>query len=728
MKSFADIALPLPIHVLTYRVPLAHQSRISIGSSVLVPLRTRKLVVGIVVQLHDQKPDYTTKELLGLVYEAPLVSLGQLQFLKWISEYYIAYLGEVLYTALPKEVQRTANIVFKRNPTPIELPTDPDAQSICNLLSKGTQNTKSIKQYMGKKATDALLLSLLSKQWMQVSPKPLNKIAPSTTPCSPPSLPSLTQAQHHALVAIQSNFTQKEVVLLYGAIGSGKTMLYTQLIQEALTNNKQILLLLPEISLVTHIAERIKPLFGAWMVVYHSKQPPTKRLHIWSQLMQGHALLVVGTRSSLFLPFKQLHLIIVDEEHDTAYKQTDSPPTYHARDSSIVLAKQHQAKVLLGSATPAIETYYNAQTGKYGYVSLPTRFGNASSPDVSFIDLNAAQSSKAMRDAIALPLLEALKQNLQQGGQAMLFQNRRGYTRYFVCASCGWIPHCIACSVGLTYHQEPNRLICHYCGYSVAPFAACTTCGTNRLHAIGFGTERIEESVQFMFPNQRIGRMDLDSTKRKNAHQSLLQQVDSGSIAILVGTQMIAKGLDFANIRLIGVIDIDALLYFPDFRANERCFQLITQLAGRAGRRDEQGKVLIQTRQPHHPLFQHVSGNDYLGMYETELQERKKFAYPPYSKLIKITLYAPTETWVTAGALALKQALAIPFGNRVLGPQKPLVGKIRNLFLNAIYIKISTKTASKLQEEKKTIQNVCHRLLNNKTYRRIKIAFDVDPV
>ncbi len=695
-----------------------------------MPLRTRKLLVGIVVQLHDQKPNYATKELLGLVYETPLVSLSQLQFLKWISEYYIAHLGEVLYTALPKEVQRTANVVFKRNPTSIEAPTDSDsdAHSMCNLLSKGPQNTKSIKQYMGKKATDDCLLSLLSKQWIEVSPKPLKTITSPTTPFSPPSLPSLTQAQQHALAAIQSNFAQKEVVLLHGAIGSGKTVLYTQLIQEALTNNKQVLLLLPEISLVTHISERIQPLFGAWMVVYHSKQSPTKRLQIWSQLMHGHALLVVGTRSSLFLPFKQLHLIIVDEEHDTAYKQTDSPPTYHARDSSIVLAKQHQAKVLLGSATPAIETYYHAQTDKYGYVALPTRFGNASSPEVSFIDLNVAQRNKSMCDAIAFPLLEALKQNLQQGGQAMLFQNRRGYTRYFVCASCGWIPHCIACSVGLTYHQEPNRLICHYCGYSVVPFAACTLCGTNRLHAIGFGTERIEESVQFMFPNQGIGRMDLDSTKRKNAHQYLLQQVDAGSIAILVGTQMMAKGLDFANIRLIGVIDIDALLYFPDFRANERCFQLITQLAGRAGRRDKQGKVLIQTRQPQHPLFQHVSRSDYLGMYETELQERKKFAYPPYSKLIKITLYAPTETLVTIGALGLKKALEIPLGNRLLGPQKPLVGKIRNLFLNVIYIKIATKSAKKLQEDKKTIQNISQQLLNSKSYRRIKISFDVDPV
>ncbi|WP_342265394.1 replication restart helicase PriA [Cardinium endosymbiont of Philonthus spinipes] len=556
----------------------------------------------------------------------------------------------------------------------------------------------------------------------------LNQLPVSTftEPLAP--LATLTTFQNKAFIDIQTAFAKKAVVLLHGAIGSGKTELYMHLIASTLRQQKQVLLLVPEIGLVTHIVERIRPFLGDWLVVHHSKQSHKERLKTWSRVLHHPPLLVIGTRSAVLLPFKALQLIIVDEEHDPAYKQQDAMPTYHARESSILLAQQHQANVLLGSGTPSVESYYNAQSGKYGLVTLGHRFGSASPPKLFFIDLNIEKKRKAMRENFSLTLLSKLQTNNIEGGQAMIFQNRRGYARYFLCAACGWIPRCLTCAVSLTYHQEVHQLRCHYCDYATPPFGSCNHCGSHQLHSIGFGTEKLEESLQLIFPEQKIGRMDLDSTKGKSSYQSILKAVTSGSIDILVGTQMMAKGLDLANIRLIGILDIDGLLYFPDFRSNEKCFQLITQLAGRAGRRNQQGSVFIQTSQTHHPLFAYLANGDYEGMYKSELAERKRFLYPPYIRLIKLSLSCTNASTLQSGAIALKTILEQQFGSMVLGPQKPLVDKVRNHFLLDLFLKITSKNANSLQNTKAALKSACKHTLGKGPHRNIKIVLDIDPI
>ncbi|WP_339043956.1 replication restart helicase PriA [Cardinium endosymbiont of Tipula unca] len=815
MEKLADIILPIPLNALTYRVPPLYQNRISVGSGVLVPLGTGKLVFGIVARLHSESHAYPVKNILGVVYQEPLCTSQQLDFLKWIAGYYLSSLGEAMSAVLPKVLSEYKNILFQIFPTTTttQIRADETEQLILHALRHQPLSYKDIIKLTDQKKSGKALILLLSNQvieavavakndqlygeeicialsstvdadllvkqldtlykrspkqqsllsyFLSIQSKDLVKTCASKTELldfgysksalnlllknsiltqfyntnretaafsrSVQPLPLLTEPQKDAFAEIQKQFFKKAAVLLHGAIGSGKTVLYMHLIHAALCEQKQVLLLLPEISLVTHILARIKPFFGDWLVVYHSKQSNKERFKAWSQVVRQQPLVVIGARSALFLPFSNLKLIIVDEEHDSAYKHTDHTPTYHARDCSILLAKQHQAKVLLGSGTPSIESYYNAQSGKYGLVALPHRFGKAASPNLFFIDLNIEKKRKAMRENFSFTLLSNMKKNMQEGGQAMIFQNRRGYARYCLCESCGWIPRCLNCAVSLTYHQEGNRLLCHYCDYAITPFLSCSSCGSQRLHNVGFGTEKLEETLQLIFPEQQIGRMDLDTTKGKNSYASILDQVTTGSIHILVGTQMIAKGLDFANIRLIGILDIDALLFFPDFRSNEKCFQLITQLAGRAGRRNHQGTVWIQTRQPNHVLFRYLANNDYQAMYHSELAERKSFLYPPYVKLIKLTLSCIEEAILKLGAIALKQALEKKLGRTVLGPQQPLIGKVRNLFLLDLLIKVPSKNTTRLKEEKEILRETCKRLLGKGVFKKVKVLFDVDPV
>lgn len=625
-------------------------------------------------------------------------------------------------TAHPHLLDKQVETLYKRSPKQQTL-----LAYFLSINAKGSEKTYASKKELldlghSKSALNLLLKNSILTQFYKA------KIETAAFSRSLQPLSPLTDPQKDAFTEIQKKFFEKAVVLLHGAIGSGKTVLYMHLIHAALREKKQVLLLLPEISLVTHILERIKPFFGDWLVVYHSKQSNKERFKTWSQVVHQQTLVVIGPRSALFLPFSNLKLIIVDEEHDNAYKHTDYAPTYHARDCSILLAKQHQANVLLGSGTPSIESYYNAQSGKYGLVTLPHRFGKAASPDLFFIDLNIEKKRKAMRENFSFTLLSNIKKNIKEGGQAMIFQNRRGYARYCLCESCGWIPRCLNCSVSLTYHQEANHLLCHYCDYAIAPLLCCSSCGSQKLHNVGFGTEKLEETLQLIFPEQKIGRMDLDTTKGKNSYSSILEQVTTEAIHILVGTQMIAKGLDFANIRLIGILDIDALLFFPDFRSNEKCFQLITQLAGRAGRRNHQGTVFIQTRQPNHVLFRYLANNDYQAMYTSELAERNFFSYPPYIKLIRLTLSCIEEAILKLGAVELKRVLEKKLDQAVLGPQQPLIGKVRNLFLLDLLIKLPSKNITKLKKEKEILRETCKQLLGKGVFKKVKVLFDVDPV
>lgn len=540
--------------------------------------------------------------------------------------------------------------------------------------------------------------------------------------------PTLSQAQSTALAAIHHQFQDKGTVLLHGVTASGKTEVYTQLIQEVLQGGGQVLYLLPEIALTTQMVKRLKIIFGNQVGVYHSRYSDNERVEVWNSVLQGECSFVLGTRSAIFLPFDHLSLIIVDEEHESSYKQFDAMPRYHARDAALVLAQYHHAKVLLGSATPSIESYYNAQNGKYGFVALQERFGKAALPEIILSNVRIERAKKALREDFTQALLEALQQTLDQQEQAIIFQNRRGYAPYITCEACAWVPMCTQCAVSLTYHQFNNNLRCHYCGYNIKVPPACHICDSHRLKTIGFGTEKLEETLQLFFPEKKIQRMDLDTTRGKYSYDKLIEALEQGSTDILVGTQMLTKGLDFGQVSLVGVLDVDRLLYFPDFRASERCFQLLTQVSGRAGRREKQGKVIIQTNNPQHPVLKDVVRHDYEQMYHRELGERKQFLYPPYARLVKITLKHTDKNLVGAAASMLAHGLRKQLENGVLGPQTPLITKVKNQYLMDVWVKIKKDTEKRLLFTKQVITQEGRRVLLDKTFKQVKVLFDVDPI
>jgi primosomal protein N' (replication factor Y) (superfamily II helicase) len=543
------------------------------------------------------------------------------------------------------------------------------------------------------------------------------------------SPPTLSQVQSTALAAIHHQFENKDTVLLHGVTASGKTEVYTQLIQEVLQSGGQVLYLLPEIALTTQMVKRLKITFGDQVGVYHSRYSDNERVEVWNSVLQGKCSFVLGTRSSIFLPFNSLSLIIIDEEHETSYKQFDAMPRYHARDAALVLAKlHHHAKVLLGSATPSIESYYNAQIGKYGFVTLKERFGKTASPEIILVDLRIERERKTLREDFTTALIDALKKTLAQQEQAIIFQNRRGYAPYIACEICAWVPMCTQCAVSLTYHQFNNYLRCHYCGYSTKMPSACHVCDSHQLKNVGFGTEKLEETLQLFFPDKKIQRMDLDTTRGKYSYDKLIEALEQGSTDILVGTQMLTKGLDFGQVSLVGVLDVDRLLYFPDFRASERCFQLLTQVSGRAGRREKQGKVIIQANNPQHPVLQDIVQHDYERMYRRELQERKQFLYPPYVRLIKITLKHVDKDLVEETASTLARELRKKLGNGVSRPQTPLIPRVKNQYLMDIWVKIRKDTEHNLLATKQVVTQESERVLLAKTFKQVKILFDVDPV
>ena len=536
----------------------------------------------------------------------------------------------------------------------------------------------------------------------------------------------LSDAQTQAFDAIESEFAKQDIVLLHGVTGSGKTEIYIKLIESALLQNKQIVFLVPEIALTTQLVSRLSAYFGNKVAVFHSKYSNNERVEVWNQVLtqSEKAQIVIGARSALFLPFSNLGLVLVDEEHEQTFKQQDPAPRYHARDAAIVLAKSHQAKVVLGSATPSLESYYNAEKGKYGKVVLSERFGNAVLPSIELVDLKDAYFRKKMTGHFSAALIEAISTTLAEDKQVILFQNRRGFSPIINCDTCGHVPHCIQCDVSLTYHKQKNQLRCHYCGFSMANPTSCHACSSSHLSTKGFGTEQIQQELQLLFPETKIGRMDQDTTSGKYGFENLLDKFKNKEISILVGTQMLAKGLDFDQVSLVGIMNADALLYHPDFRAFERSFQLMTQVAGRSGRSNALGKVMIQTYSPQHPIIQYVCKNDYAGMYAEQIKEREVFQYPPFFKLIKITLKHRDYDKLKQGSLWLyqvaKQNLALP----VLGPEEPVISRIRNEYLRVILIKIPQQ--SSLAGTKKTVQKMLDSFERVGQFKAIKVALNVD--
>lgn len=535
----------------------------------------------------------------------------------------------------------------------------------------------------------------------------------------------LSAAQEKAFQGVLNGFTEKEVVLLKGVTGSGKTEIYIRLIQEALNNGDQVLYLLPEIALTTQIVIRLKKIFGEQLGIYHSKFSDNERVEVWKSIAEGKYQFIVGVRSSVFLPYKNLGLIIIDEEHEQSFKQVDPAPRYHARDVAIVLAKMHQAKVLLGSATPSFESYYQAKTDKYALVELNERFGETQLPEIHLIDTKYAAKAKQMNGGFSNEMLEKLQVNLSAGKQSLLFQNRRGYSPYIQCQLCDWISQCTQCDVSLTYHAKERELRCHYCGYKESMPTRCGACGGTQLQTMGYGTEKIEEEIQLHLPEARIGRVDLDTTRSKTAFQQLIQQMQAGQLDLIVGTQMVAKGLDFDGLSFVGIFDADKLINFPDFRAHERAYQLITQVAGRAGRRDQQGEVYIQTNQPQHAIFQYILEGNYEALYEEEMVEREGYHYPPFVRLIKLIVKHAEDQLAARAATDLAHLLKSKYGHgRILGPEKPLIERIRNLYAQEILIKLEKGIS--LSKFKNSLRQDVEEAQSWKSFKGVQLVIDVD--
>lgn len=818
---FAELILPVPIPKLfTYRVPAAINDSIKVGMRVVVQFGQKKILTGIVANLHQLPPkDYEAKYILELIDESEVVGQRQFILYQWMASYYMCTLGEVINAALPSGLKLSSESMVQLNPSFHWEETSFDfsekEQMLLKRLQHDTLSYTDVSKFLGSKNIYSLLKSLTSKEAIILFEQVKEKFKPKTekrirltkkyndkkqlealfeTIGSKPKqeavllkylqlLPVfndfdlnakgvskaqltedestsslstlikskvfeafeivvprfgfdpvdhsqpllLSEKQETVRNDILTAFETKEVVLLHGVTGSGKTEIYIDLIKRALDGGSQALLLIPEIALTTQIVQRLKKVFGTEMGVYHSKFSDNERVEVWNGVLSGKFPFVVGVRSSVFLPFDNLGLVIVDEEHDSSYKQQDPAPRYQARDVALVMANIHHAKVVLGSATPSLESYFNTQD-KFQLVQLSDRFGEAHLPEVIFGNMAIERQRKSNKGEFSSTLLKGIETALSNKEQIILFQNRRGYAPMVQCQDCNWIPKCINCSVSLTYHQFRHAMVCHYCGYHDPLPAQCPTCTSKRILTKGYGTEKLEEELKLFFPEAKVQRMDWDTTRTKSSYESILENFQKGETDILVGTQMVTKGLDFNEVSLVGIFDADRMMHFPDFRAHERAFQLIVQVSGRSGRREKKGNVIIQTADPKQQIFNYVLNNDVAGFIEIETSDRKTHFYPPFSRLIEITIKHIDRS--RCRDLATKLALDIRNDlNRIvlLGPGEPIVAKIRNEFLMTILIKIS-RDGGKLKEIKQRLSDIASNLLTVKEFRSAKIVFDVDPM
>lgn len=591
--------------------------------------------------------------------------------------------------------------------------------------SEKPKEVKKVLLYKAANSSLAQLKGLIDKDILEIYEKEEGRISPFTK--EEEITPNLNGFQTKAFEQIKESFVKNDVVLLHGITSSGKTEIYLQLIQEQLNKGKTILYLVPEIALTTQLVNRLKKRLGKILGVYHSKFNENERVEIWNKTIENNDYkILIGARSTLLLPMHNLGLIIVDEEHETSYKQHEPAPRYNARDASIILAKQHGAKVLLGSATPSIESFRNAKRGKFGYVELNKRFGDLQLPEMILAHLGEAKKKKTLKANLTPELFHAISTALEQKEQIILFKNRRGFSPFLKCKECGWIPQCKSCDISLTYHKFKNQLNCHYCGYASGVPNRCDACGSHELEMLGFGTEKVEEELEILFPSANIQRLDLDTTRNKNAYQKILLDFENGEIDILVGTQMITKGLDFDNVSLVGILGADDMLHYPDFRAFERAFQTMEQVSGRAGRKNKKGKVIIQTFDPDHSIIQKLIAHNYIGMVDQEMEHRRQFAYPPFTRLIRITVKNKNESNCDIDAQLLSSELRKYLHAGVLGPEKPSISRIRNWYLQNILIKFSKN--DKQNEEKKMLLEVLDELQSEKKLTASRIVLDVDPI
>ena len=593
-------------------------------------------------------------------------------------------------------------------------------------LQKTTGEVSRTELLKKSGASDAQLKALVEKNILRVEKRVIDRL--QYLPKDIQIDFTLSDTQQQALARLRGEMREKPVSLLHGVTSSGKTNLYVELIAEFIKKGKQVLYLLPEIALTSQIIRRLQKHLGGYIGIYHSRFSQNERVEIWNKVKSGELRVVLGARSSVFLPFSELGLVICDEEHDASFKQQDPAPRYHGRDAAIFLASLFDdAKVVLGSGTPSIESYQHSRTGKYGFTELMQRYGDLVLPPIQTIDTRAVVQKDRVKVMLSPALVTAIGEVLGQGRQTILFQNRRGYSPYQICNVCGWIPKCTNCDVSLNYHKLHNKLVCHYCGTSYPPLHTCAMCGNHHFMQKNFGTERIEELLTETFPNARVARMDLDTVRGKNAHDALIQQFEQGRIDILVGTQMVVKGLDFDHVDLVGILDADALLHFADFRVNERAFQLIEQVSGRAGRKQSTGKVMIQTSQPDHPVLLYAKAHDYTGMFNAELEKRKQFHYPPFSRLIQVSFRHKDKQLVEAAAMQYTGSVQKKYGAYLTGPAEPLVNRVRNQYLMELMMKLPLDSAL-IRQCKQDLLEAVALLHQAREFRGVTVVPDVDPV
>ncbi|MBQ7310152.1 MAG: primosomal protein N' [Alistipes sp.] len=735
--NFADIILPLAQPCYTFAV--SHIPDIKVGEAVAVQFGPRNIYTGIVLRLHNNPPKRgRVKPVLQRLYNFAVLTPKQIEFWSWMSSYYLSTLGEVMRIALPSLIKPHAT--SQELYIPYSLPTEkivrlksmPDAETLDRMSRRAPRRAAllAMLQRSGGEiarhecSADAAVITALTKAgYIETI---LRECEPKILPISHTTLPVLSAEQSKALERIESGLEVCNVALLHGVTSSGKTEIYTHRIAHALSREQDVLLLVPEISLTAQLVERMRQMFGSRVIAYHSKLTPLRRTQIYMDMLRtGSGRLIVGARSALFLPYKSLGLVVVDEEHDSSYKQTEPSPRYHGRDAAVMLASLHGAKAILGSATPSLESFNNAMAGKYAGVTLMSRYGGSLPPKIIISDTMRSVKRGERKSHFNKELLDRIADRLQRGEQIMLFQNRRGYAPYVECPRCGWTARCPHCNVTLSRHLNTNSLRCHYCGYSIEHLQYCPECKTSQLETKGFGTEKVEEEISALFPTARILRLDSDTASSDSAYNRIISQFAAGEADILVGTQIITKGLDFKGVTLIGVLNADNLTNAPDFRAVERAWQTMLQVAGRAGRRDKAGEVVVQTSDPSHPVFAALSEQGYQHFATAQLRERQMFNYPPFSRLIRITLRHISPERLAKAASQLGVELRSKFGGRVLGPVTPLVDRIRQEYIVQIIIKI--ENGASFSRAKEIVSDHLTALQKSPTTKGLTTICDIDP-
>lgn len=762
---FVDCIVPLPLEgVFTYNVPAHLSQKVQVGCRVNVPFGQKKQYAALVTRVYEEQPSYQTKDILAILDEEKMLLPNQLKLWQWVAEYYMCTLGEVYKAAIPSGLKdkdgvvrykpRTVDCVrlcgeyfnaFRLNSALAAMKAAPKQQLLmiryieltgvnAALTVDNPNILKEITREELLKATgcsSSILKAVCERGLLEEYEKTVDRIPTASIPAAL-ILQSLSDAQQTAVDQIKDVWREKDVCLLHGVTSSGKTEIYIHLISEMLAQGKQVLYMLPEIVLTSQLTDRLRKVFGDRLGVYHSRYTDAERVEVYrKQISDNPYDIIVGVRSSVLLPFHNLGMVIIDEEHETSFKQTEPAPRYHARNVALVMARMAGAKTLLGTATPSLESYSNAVAGKYGYVSLTTRFGNVCMPEIEVVDIAELKRKKLMNGPFSPLLLREIRQALERKEQVILFQNRRGFAPVVECHVCGWTPQCPHCDVSLTYHKRTNQLTCHYCGFSTSIAQRCPQCDADSLNSKGYGTERIEDVLASVFPEARVARMDLDTTRSRSAYEGIIKGFQHGDTDILIGTQMVTKGLDFRRVSVVGILNASTMLNQPDFRSYERAYQMMTQVAGRAGRSSgtdghnvRPGRVILQVHDAKQPTVMQVVKGDYEGMFRTQMEERRLFVYPPLCRLVYVYIKHKDESVLEHLAEEMANLLRKVFGHRVLGPDMPPIARVQTMYIRKVCLKL--ELGANMTEARRRLHEIQRYITSKPEYKSAVMYYDVD--